>query len=206
MKKIHSFFAGFLLIFATNSLANSYEAGIDYLVLDKPVKTITADKIEVRELFWYYCPHCYRLEPGLNSWLKTLPDSVQFVRQPAVFSDRWMKGAVFYYVLEELKLLGTLHDKLFHAIHAQKKSFKTKEKFVNWVASFGVEKAKIDRAFTSFGVRIKVNKSKLNTIKYGTSGVPVLIVNGKYWVDSSHAGGEESLFKVVDFLIQKESR
>jgi thiol:disulfide interchange protein DsbA len=46
---------------------------IDYIVLKKPVKTVTGDKVEVRELFWYYCPHCYGLEPTLNAWLKKLP-------------------------------------------------------------------------------------------------------------------------------------
>lgn len=54
-------------------------------MLNKPVKTITGDKIEVRELFWYYCIHCYNLEPLINSWLKTKPSNVEFVRQTAIF-------------------------------------------------------------------------------------------------------------------------
>ncbi len=70
----------------------------------------------------------------------------------------------------------------------------------------GVDKAKASNAFKSFSVRIKVNKSKLNTVKYKTSGVPTFVVNGKYWVDTKHAGGEKRLFKVLDYLIQKESQ
>ena len=31
-----------------------------------------------------------------------MPNSAQFIRQPAVFSDRWVRGAIFYYVLEHL--------------------------------------------------------------------------------------------------------
>jgi thiol-disulfide isomerase/thioredoxin len=65
---------------------------------------VTGDKVVVRELFWYYCPHCYGLEPTLNAWLKKLPDNAEFIRQPAVFSDRWVGGAIFYYVLEDLDL------------------------------------------------------------------------------------------------------
>jgi thiol:disulfide interchange protein DsbA len=90
-----------LFVFNTSAYAD-YEAGIDYIVLKKPVKTVTGDKVEVRELFWYYCPHCYGLEPTLNAWLKKLPDNAEFIRQPAVFSGRWVEGAIFYYINVDL--------------------------------------------------------------------------------------------------------
>lgn len=183
-----------------------YVAGIDYVVLEKPVKTTTGDKVEVRELFWYYCPHCYNLEPTLNAWVKKMPSNAQFVRQPAVFSKRWANGAVFYFVLEELKLLDKLHEVLFDAIHRQNKKFSSKSSFVDWVASFGVDKAKVEKAFDSFSVRIKLNKSTVNTVKYKTKGVPVLVVNGKYWTDATHAGSHADMFKVVEYLIKKESK
>jgi len=35
---------------------------------------------------------------------------------------------------------------------------------------------------------------------------PTFVVNGKYWVDSKRAGGEERLFQVLDYLIQKEAQ
>jgi thiol:disulfide interchange protein DsbA len=56
--------------------------------LKKPVATVTGDKVEVRELFWYYCAHCYNLEPTLNAWVKKLPANAQFIRQPAMYSKR----------------------------------------------------------------------------------------------------------------------
>jgi hypothetical protein len=39
---------------------------------------------------------------------------------------------------------------------------------------------KVEKAFDSFGVRVKANKAKLNTKKYYLKGVPAIIVNGKY--------------------------
>ena len=194
-----------LFVFNTSAYAD-YEAGIDYIVLDKPVKTVTNDKVEVRELFWYYCPHCYNLEPILNAWLKKLPNNAEFIRQPAVFSDRWAKGAIFYYVLEELNLLDKLHEPLFNSIHDKNKNFNSEDDFVNWVASFGIDKDKVAKEFNSFSVKIKINKSKLNTLKYKTTGVPVIVVNGKYWTDATHAGSHNEMLKIVDFLIKKESK
>ncbi|MBA5248899.1 MAG: thiol:disulfide interchange protein DsbA/DsbL, partial [Gammaproteobacteria bacterium] len=90
MKKI---LLALLMTISVYAQADDYDEGIDYIALAKPVKTITGDKIEVRELFWYYCPHCYNLEPILHAWLKKLPANAEFVQQPAVFSKRWKKGA-----------------------------------------------------------------------------------------------------------------
>lgn len=185
---------------------SDYEADIDYVVLDKAVKTTTGDKVEVRELFWYYCPHCYNLEPMLNGWLKNLPATAEFVRQPAVFSDRWEKGAKFYFVLEQLGLVEKLHQSLFEAIHEQHKSFQTQQSFVDWLALYGVDKDKANKAFASFAVQIKFNQAKLNTKKYHTTGVPVIVVNGKYWTDARHAGSHQRMLKVVDYLIKKTSK
>ncbi|CAC9435262.1 Periplasmic thiol:disulfide interchange protein DsbA [uncultured Gammaproteobacteria bacterium] len=203
MKKI---LLALLMAFSSFTLADDYDEGIDYIKLDKPVKTTTGNKIEVRELFWYYCQHCYNLEPALNAWVKKLPANVQFIRQPAMYSDRWAKGAIFYFVLEELNLLHKLHEPLFNAIHLKKKNFKSKASFVEWVASFGVDKAKVEKTFSSFSVRVKTNKAKLNTSKYHIQGVPTIIVNGKYWTDATHAGDRNRMLKVVDFLIKKESK
>ncbi len=196
---------GLLLAFTTFVYAD-YDEGIDYIALEKPVKTTTGDKIEVRELFWYYCPHCYNLEPVLHTWLKKLPANAEFVQQPAVFSKRWKKGAIFYFVLEELDLLGKLHEPLFSAIHTKNKKFNSKASFIDWVSAFGVDRKKVEKAFKSFAVRIKLNKATLNSTQYKIKGVPVIVVNGKYWTDATHAGTHSRMLEVVDFLIKKESK
>jgi thiol:disulfide interchange protein DsbA len=95
---------------------------------------------------------------------------------------------------------------LFNAIQKHGKRFNSKDSFVDWVASFGVEKDKVEKTFDSFSVKIKSNKARLNTMKYKTTGVPVIIVNGKYWTDATHAGSHTEMLNVVDYLIQKESR
>lgn len=206
MIKTRRLLAIFLLTLSTAIFANSYVEGKHYIKLDKPVKTINKDKVEVRELFWYYCGHCFNVEPILHDWVEKLPSNVDFVRQPAVFSDRWINGAIFYYVLEQLGEVDRLHAKLFDAIHLHKTAFIDQEDFVEWLGDHNVDKRKANNAFKSFSVRVKVNKSKINTVKYHISGVPAIVINGKYWTDASHAGGEFNMFKVADYLIAKESK
>lgn len=195
-----------MVVFSKTLFAAEYTEGVEYVVLDKPVKTTTGDKIEVRELFWYYCPHCYNLEPSLSAWRKKLPKNTEFVRQPAVFSERWENGAIFYFVLEELNLVEKLHESLFDAIHVKDKRFNSKSSFVAWLADNGVDKDKSNAAFKSFGVRVKLNKAKLNTEKYQVKAVPVIVIDGKYWTDSRHAGGSLAMLKVADYLIKKSSK
>ena len=192
-------------ILSFNSSFAQYVEGKHYMTLQSPVETTTGDKVEVRELFWYYCPHCFNIEHTLKPWVENLPEHVKFIRQPAVFSDRWINGAIFYYVLEELGATYSLHDNLFNAIHLHKTPFSGQNDFVNWLEMHGIDRDKANNAFKSASVRLKVSGSKLNTVKYHLKGVPAIIINGKYWTDVSLAGGEFELFKVADFLIEKES-
>ena len=194
------------LVFFTNTTQAEYVAGEDYVILDKSVKTETGDLVEVRELFWYFCPHCNDIEPLINNWLQTIDSSAQFVRQPAIWSSTLELGANFYYVLEQLGEIERLHGLLFDAIHRQKLKFSNQQDFITWLTLAGVEEEKANAAYESFSVQVNLNKAQANTFKYRIQGVPSFIVNGKYLVDSTHAGSHERIFEVVDYLIQKESQ
>src|SRR3974377_845975 len=80
--------------------AQAATAGKDYVVVSPPQATESGDKNEVVEFFWYRCPHCYSLEPYLESWVKKLPQDTQFRRVPTVFSQEWAIDARIYYALE----------------------------------------------------------------------------------------------------------
>ena len=208
MKKITaltSVIALAIFVFFANTSQAEFVAGKNYLVLDKPVETETGDQIEVRELFWYFCPHCFSVHPKLEEWSKTMDSSAQLVLQPAVFPG-WEFGSTFYYVLEELGELERLHSSLFDAIHVQKLNLKTQQDFVTWLSLNGVDEDKANKVFKSFPVKVAVNKAKANTYKYRITGVPVFIVNGKYTVNATSAGSEEKIFEVIDYLIQKEKQ
>ena len=208
MKKITaltSVIALAIFVFFANTSQAEFVAGKNYLVLDKPVETETGDQIEVRELFWYFCPHCFSVHAKLEDWSKTRDSSAQLVLQPAVFPG-WEFGSTFYYVLEELGELERLHSSLYNAIHVQKLNLKTQQDFVTWLSLNGVDEDKANKVFKSFPVKVAVNKAKANTYKYRITGVPVFIVNGKYTVNATSAGSEEKIFEVIDYLIQKEKQ
>ena len=79
--------------------------GGHYEVLPEVLPVQTGDKIEVVEMFWYRCPHCYRLEPYMLDWLATKkPENAEFVPIPAILNKQWAYHARAYYVFEALGL------------------------------------------------------------------------------------------------------
>ena len=56
----------------------------------------------------------------------------------------------------------------------------------------------------SLMVITKTNRSKEVRNLYGVTGVPTLVVHGKYRTTGTLAGGNDKMLQVVDFLIEKE--
>lgn len=180
-----------------------FDEGIEYIAVSNPVKTITKDKIEVRELFWYYCPHCESLEDDVEHWLSSKNKDSEFVRQPAVFSKNWKDGSDYYYIMEDLGIVDTHHSKLFTAIHVERKRIVDTKSFLEWLGDNGIDSSRTNKYKRNFGIWMKTNKATKQTRKYGITGVPSIIVGGKYRVDVKSAGSERMIFKVVDFLVDK---
>lgn len=176
-----------------------------YETLDTPQPTQNPDKVEVIEFFWYGCPHCYDFEPILESWVKKLPANVDFIRQPAAFSDLWAKHAKAFYVAQALGVLDQVHADLFDALQNKHQKLESEEQLAAFFTAHGVKEADFHEAYNSFLVDTKVRQAAVTPARYGVTGVPVLIVNGKYKVDGKSAGSHEKMIEVVNQLIKKEA-
>ncbi len=175
-----------------------------YTVLTSPVPVSEPGKIEVVELFWYGCPHCYAFEPTINPWIEKLPADVHFVRIPAMFGGIWDVHGQMFLTLEAMGVEHKVHTAVFDAIHKEHKMFKTPEEMADFVATQGVDKAKFLETYKSFAVAGMVKKDKDLAVAYGVTGVPTMIVNGKYRFDLGSSGGPEEALKLADTLIEKE--
>jgi len=186
--------------------AADYKEKIHYQLIQPPQPTTTKDKVEVVEMFWYGCPHCNALEPYVERWLKRKPGNVEFIRIPAVFRPMWELHARAFYTAEILGVQDKTHSAMFEAIHNQKRTLGTEQELMEFFAQHGVSNADFNRVFRSFAVEAKVRRAKDLSQRYGIDGVPALIVNGKYRTGSQLAGGNAEIFKVVDFLVAKETK
>ncbi len=189
-----------MFVVSAGAMAANFEAGKDYKVLNNPGKVDVPGKIEVREFFWYGCGHCFNLEPHMQKWLKTMPKDVHFVRTPAAMNPLWEMNARGYYVSEALKIRRKTHLPLFHAIHDGKQQIFDQQSQAKFFVKYGVPESKFNSMFNSFPISSKVAQSNQLARQYELTGVPVVIVNGKYAV----SGENEKVTQVVDYLIQKE--
>jgi len=189
-----------LLAFALPVTGQEYEQGINYFPLKIPQPVHTGDKIEVLELFWYRCPHCFELEPYLNKWLKSKPDFIEYVRLPAVLNRSWAFDARVFYTFVALGLVDSLHEAYFDAIHTDRKRIITVEQLADWVADKGQDPQQILDTFNSFGVDSMVAHAADMSGRYETDGVPTIIVDGKYRTKVSLAGGHNELIDLMNYL------
>lgn len=196
------FFAAFFSLAGIAAHAE-IQAGKDYELVAPPQAVETGKKIEVLELFSYACPHCFELEPELAKWVKQLPKDVEFRRLPAIFRDSWIPFAKAYYAFEAMGLTEKLHGAFFNALHVQHLRLDDENVLYDWVEKQGVNRKKFIDTYSSFAIQSKAMRAKQLTREYAISGVPALIVDGKYRTYSSLTGGHARLLSVVDQLIRQ---
>ncbi|AHF65189.1 MULTISPECIES: thiol:disulfide interchange protein DsbA/DsbL [Pseudomonas] len=180
------------------------EAGKQYVVLNSAVPVSEPGKIEVVELFWYGCPHCYAFEPTINPWAEKLPEDVNFVRIPAMFGGAWDAHGQLFITLDTMGVEHKVHAAVFNAIQKDRKPLTKPEDMADFVATQGIDRAKFLETFNSFAVKGKIAQYKELAKKYEVTGVPTMIVNGKYRFDLGSSGGPEATLEVADQLIAKE--
>ncbi len=165
-------------------------------------------KIEVIELFWLGCPHCYALEPTIKEFIKNKPDDVEFKQVPAVLNPQWAFHAKAFYAAKALDPTNQHHliDKLFDEIHKKHNRLNTPEKLEKFFTEQGYSKAKFNNALHSMAVSAAMSHANTISTESQATAVPTLIINGKYRTSAYMAGGEENLIKVMNMLIEKERK
>jgi thiol:disulfide interchange protein DsbA len=193
----------FLILVFFSSLVKAEVVGYETLSPAQP--TQNPAKIEIIEFFWYGCPHCYAFEPLLEKWKKNLPANVEFIRLPAAFNELWSKHAKAYYTAEALGIVEKIHVDFFEAIQNGKEKLDTEATLAAFFAAHGVTESQFKEAYNSFAVDSKMRQAPLMASRYGITGVPAIIVNGKYKTNGTLAGSHEKMIDVMDKLIKEES-
>ncbi len=185
-----------------------FEAGFDYRLIDPPVRIPGAEpgKVTVVEFFWYGCPHCYRFEPYLDKWLGHKPPGAQFIRIPAPLNPTWTVHARAYYAAKELGVLPRLFQPLFDAIHRKGPALGTEDALAGFFARHGVKPAAFRAAYGSFTVDAEVRRARALAQRIGITGVPTVVVAGRYRTSLELAGSDQRLIDIVNYLVRKESR
>jgi thiol:disulfide interchange protein DsbA len=182
-----------------------FELGVHYLRLSPTQPTSSnPDQVEVAEIFWYGCPHCYELDPLLERWRAQAPEYVNFVRVPAVWNPTLQIHARAFYTAEALEKGDEMHAEFFREIHERRNNLDTEIALQEFFGRFDVEPAAFKSAFDSFAVQARLQRADELSRRYRISSVPTIIVNGKYTTDGPMVGSYDALLQLVDELAAAE--
>ena len=191
-----------------------WQPGVNYdPVVPAQPTSVAPGKVEVMEVFWLACPHCYALEPHIHSWLKSKPAYVEFVRVPVIWQDIHRAHARLYYTLEALgrddliaKAFDTIHQDLENRTpplvgQSEEETFRLQQQFA---VQNGVSADDFAKAYNSFSVSSNLQRAEEITQRYHVLGVPFFVVNGKYSSDVAKAGSESKLIELMNDLAASE--
>jgi len=192
-----------------------YKEGQHYTVVNEQATS----KAEVREYFSFYCPHCFKFEPLMDSVKKSLPENtkfemnhVDFLRAASPKVQGFLSKAIV--VAKQMGMEKKLVGALFNYIQVQRAIITSERDIRNVFVLNGADGEKFDKLMSSFSVNSKAKLMKKNqdyfSKKRGPDGkpylnsVPTVIVNGKYKVNPSaldRNNFEADYKKVVNYLL-----
>jgi thiol:disulfide interchange protein DsbA len=194
---------------AASALAK-WQAGTNYTLLPTPQPTsVAAGKIEIDEVFWYGCGHCFALEPTLENWKSSKAPYIEFVHVPVIWGPTHRQHAKLFYTLQALGR-GDLHPKVFDAIHREGKQLAAatdegaRALHMAFLKEQGISEKDFNAAYDSMSVAMNLQKAEKFTQTFAIDSVPTMVVNGKYKAGVSQAGGPGELMSLINDLAASE--
>lgn len=213
MRQSFTYFALLLLTLTLSACATaptekppppSYHQGSQFIRIKPPLPVNEhPGKVEVVEMFFYACPHCYRLDPKLEQWLQNKP-YVEFHRIPAIVGPTWADQARAFYMAKALGRLDELHPELFKAIHKDGKQIYNSYGVIDFFVDHGVDRQQALKLYYSDAIAQAVNDARVRTVKYRLNGVPAVVINGEYVTAPYFVHNQEEMLEVLDFLVTRE--
>ncbi|WP_226663892.1 thiol:disulfide interchange protein DsbA/DsbL [Microbulbifer aggregans] len=219
MRAVVALFTMLLSLAACAQDSNSISAGQHYQVLPQAVSQDDDSKIEVTELFWYGCGHCYHFEPALKKWQKEISADVALKKIPAIWQPVMEVHARLFYVADAMGVLDKMHAPIFNSIAQQRKMYADRDGR-EWKADDaaiaalfndnGADGDKAVKLMNSFAINSKVKQGMAKQRAYQLAGTPEMVVAGKYRVSTSlpaykgKTNAQEMMLETVNFLVAKE--
>ncbi|MGH8218153.1 MAG: thiol:disulfide interchange protein DsbA/DsbL [Steroidobacteraceae bacterium] len=200
-----------------------WRQGEHYFALQPPQPTnVPAGKIEVTEVFSYACPACNAFYPVFDRLRESLPANVVVNYVAAAFrpDEDWVVFQRAYYAAKALGIDKRTHDAMFDAIwktgelatmDPQTERLKNPMPSIEDVARWyhkktGVDTQKFLAAANSFSVNLQMRQANDYIMAAQVDGTPTVIVNGKYRLSPTSAGGYDQTIQLVKYLVKRQSK
>ncbi len=201
---------------------HTWREGENYFLIQPPQPSnAPPGKVEVTEVFSYACPACNAFYPIAERIKSSLPSNAVMDFLPAAFnpSEDWPMFQRAYFTAQALGVAAKTHDAMFNAVWKSgelavvdraSNTLKQPAPTIEDAARFyhreaGVDEQQFLAVARSFSVDLKMKRADQLIQAYQADSTPTLVIDGKYRVTPSSAGGYNELLAVVKYLVAKES-
>ena len=191
---------GCVLIILSGNIQANYKLGKDFGSLARPLPVKQDGVVEVIEVFWYGCGHCFNLAPAVSSWSKKKDSSVNFQKMPVTWGPVHQLHAKLFYTIEALGIGETGHTAVFTAIHKEGNFLSSDGAILDFLEKLGIDRSETIKYMNSFSVRQKVKRAIEISKQFKVTATPMMFVDGQYRVEAK--GGSSKMLKVVDHVIE----
>jgi len=176
-----------------------------YTPAEAPQPPRTDDgRIEIEAVFWYGCPFCYQLEPGVQAMKRSLPADVEIFHVPAPLSPAWAVHARAHHIAKELGILDQVHQPMFDRLNeTHGRGLTEMNQLAEFFADYGVDPEKTLAMADNERVMNALRADYERLSAYGLREVPALIVDGKYVVTARAAGGLREMVEQALALVEQ---
>ena len=182
MKRLALLFAVLVALLPVFAWAAPAVEGRDYALIEggAPYQPL-AGKIEVAEVFAYWCDHCARFQPMVEAWQRKQPKDVRliYVPLPSGRDDAFARG---FFAVQDAAALAKAHAPLFVAVHEEQTVPRNPsiDELSAWYGQRGLNAAKLRTAMASPALADRLANARRFAVRSGVEGTPTLIINGRY--------------------------
>jgi thiol:disulfide interchange protein DsbA len=179
--------------------AAQFEEGTYYKVLDLPHSA----QPKVAEFFSFYCPHCFSFEPIIEKLKQQLPEGTSFEKNHVSFmgGEMGLPMSKAYATMLSLQVEDKMKPVLFDRIQRMRQPPQDVAALRQIFTDEGIDGDKFDATFNSFAVDSMVRRFDQEFNDSGLTGVPSVVVNGKYLVQAQGVKSLEEYFALVNYLL-----
>ena len=177
--------------------------GVDYVEIPDGRRLGPDDgKVEVVEVFGYWCHHCADFAPMLESWKHKQRRHVRVTYLPLPRGTNDALATAFF-ASEAVGGLSRTHQETFRAIHDEGLLPRnpTIDEIANFYASRGVDATRLKQAMASQTVLDRLPVAREFAIRSGVEGTPTLVVNCRYRVVGRSL---EDVLRIAGALVERE--
>jgi len=195
--------------------------GKNYFRIDPAQPTSSPGKIEVTEVFSYGCPFCYQFNGLVEQLAKDLPRGAVMTYTPASFrpDENWPLLQRAFLTAQALGVAKQSHDAMFDAVNKgelniidssterrkPQSAWPTIDDVAKVYAKFGIKPEDFVATANSFTINTKMKRADELVRAYEVDGTPAIIVNGKYRLSPTSAGGYPQAVELTQWLVSKEA-